>query len=308
MPIEIASTTDSEEQVTAAIGGKVEEPVKDEQKSASPDQNQDDETLKGDEESEASEKDSDEQDESEAQEDEGEDKKPKKLGNVQKRINKLTKKLSAKDQEIEYWKKAALARGESEKTEPQKETLKADISKKPSADDFEDHADYVEALADWKVDQKLKSHQESQRQAQVQAKEQEKARTFGQKLKEFSNKHDDFDELVDGVNDVLISPFVQQGIVESDYGPEIMYELAKDREEYERISSLSDAAAIRELGKIELRIIERLESKTKKQTSKTTNAPEPITPIKGRSASAKSKTIFDEDISQAEYERLRDGA
>jgi hypothetical protein len=68
-----------------------------------------------------------------------------------------------------------------------------------------------------------------------------------------------------------------QTIRESDIGPDVAYYLGTNPKEAARISKLSPASQIKEVGKIEI----RLESNP--SVKKTTNAPAPIAPVSARS-------------------------
>lgn len=78
------------------------------------------------------------------------------------------------------------------------------------------------------------------------------------------------------------SPVVWDSIEESEQGPEILDHLRKNPEEARRIAGLNERQAVKELGRLE----ERLASKAQPPTpTKTTQAPPPVRPVAGRSAS-----------------------
>lgn len=311
MSISVVSATETPDQVQAALGGLNPAP-KAEQKSASAD-SQTDETLEASETSEEeaveTEEESEDQAESETDSDDeqkADERKPKKgLKGVEKKIKKLTSKISAKDQEIEFWKSQAMKAG-GQKEPQQIETPKkeADPSDKPKAENFDSHEEYVEALTDWKLEQREKAKEAKAQQEQIKKQHETQIQTFQDKVKSFAEKHDDFQDLMEEVNDIPMSIAVQEGIVSSEFGPELMYELAKNRSEYERICKLAPIAAARELGKIEARLSKAAESETKPEI-KVPKAPKPMTPVGAKSGGPVKKTIFDPNISQREYERLR---
>jgi hypothetical protein len=219
---------------------------------------------------------------------------------AKKRIDKLTRRLSEREREIEYWKRRAMDEkspnaGDS-KTVPAQET-----SERPRAEDFETHEEYVEKLADWKVDQKLKEQETKTRQNQLQSDHQRRMGQHLERVKSFSEKHEDFLERMDEVDDIPMSVAVQELILDSENGPELMYELAKDPEEYERICKLPPLEAARAMGKFESRITAQRSSQRIVNKTKT---PEPITPISSKRATSTKKSIFDESLNQREYERL----
>ncbi|MGE3681958.1 MAG: hypothetical protein AB7G93_09545 [Bdellovibrionales bacterium] len=310
MPIEVVSAP-SLNQVAPPQGKAAAEVEADETKSAQAQESAEtleesdtQEATEGSEETEAADGEAEESDADEADETEAKEERPKKKGGVQKRIDKLTRRLSEREQEIEYWKREALKKKEAEgapqKPEPQ---LRADPNSKPKADEFETHEEYVEALADWKVEQRLKAHEEKAKETQVKTEFQRQVDEHQKRVEAFKAKHEDFDERLEEVNDIPLSIAVQEVILASDRGPELMYELARDPEEFARICKLSPLAAARELGKVEARLEKSTESK--KREVKTTKAPPPPSPISGKSQKAVKKSIYDPSLSQAEYERLR---
>jgi len=254
--------------------------------------------------------DSDAEDESkdELEAKEGEEERPKKKGGFQRRIDKLNARYSAAQAEIEHWKTVALKSGADDSRKPEP---KADLSKsvqpdgKPVADNFESHAEYVEALTDWKLEQRLKARDAEEQRRSLEAEQQRAQREHFERVQTFAKQHDDFEEALSDVDDIPVSAAFQELIVTSDQGPALMYELAKNRKEYERIAQLSPLACARELGKIETRIAARAsEASAKKPEPKTTKAPKPIEPV-GGSKGTVQKSLDDPDLSFAEYERMR---
>lgn len=231
--------------------------------------------------------------------------KPKKKGGFQKKIDKLTARNTAAQQEVEYWKSMALKeKNAGESKEDLNVEKKSEVNGKPSADDFETHSEYVEAITDWKVDQKDKVKQQEAEKSKLLGEQEKIYQSHSQRVKAFAEKNEDFQDVIESVDDVMASPAVEDIIVSSENGPELMYELAKNRDEYERICKLSPIAAAREIGKIEARLAPNSSEEKKPEPKKLTNAPKPIG-IVGGSKGVVRKSIDDPDISQADYERLR---
>lgn len=239
---------------------------------------------------------------SEESEEEEKVEKPKKKGGFQKRIDKLNVKLSAKDQEIEYWRQQALR--EQSKTEAKgtvTETVR-DMSKRPKADDFKTVDDYHEALTEWKVDQRLDAERVKTQQTKIKAEFQERNSKHFARIDEFKSKHDDFDELMENTVGIMLPAALQESIIDSDQSAELMYELAKDPKELKRICSLSPLATAREIGKIEARLTKVKPESSSKKINKTED-PKPITPVR-----AKGSVIpkgYRDDMSMREYDEWR---
>jgi hypothetical protein len=258
-------------------------------------------------------KESDSEDESATDQDESKDdgkEKPKKKGGFQRRIDKLNAARSAAQQEAEYWKRRALEGSEAPKTEKKSDTQGSKTASqegKPNPDQFETHSEYVEALTDWKTEQKLQEREQRAEKSKLEQDQKQKLEGHSKRVQSFAEKTEDFFDVIEAVDDVPVSPTLSEVILSSENGPELMYELAKNRKEYERINSLGPIAAAREIGKLEHQIAARASSATeekKTETKKITQAPKPIEPV-GRSPGKVSRSLDDPDLSFTEYEKLR---
>lgn len=108
---------------------------------------------------------------------------------------------------------------------------------------------------------------------------------------------------MEDVDDIPMSLTVQEVILASDNGPELMYELAKNPEEYARICKLPAVQAARELGKFEARISSSQDTKKETKQLTKTKAPPPIKPV-GSKASSVTKSPDDMDFQ--EFKRWRE--
>ena len=313
MSIKVESTTDSPEAVTAALGGlaKQESKVEETKQSASAnetegqgaDETQEEsetsETLEASDESET--QDSDESQEDESDESKDEKKSPKKNG-FKKRIDKLSKRAAAAEQEKEYWKAEALkAKTAQEKPEskPEKEIIVGDDE--PKQDDFESHAEYIKALGTWSFNKAKKEAAAKEKEEKLKAEHKAKAETFSSKINEFKEKHEDFDELMEEAEDVPGNDGVASTIYNSEIGPALMYELAKNKKEYARIAALDPYSAAHEVKKIEERLLKKSETPPEK---KLTKAPPPIKPVS--SVGTAKVTKSPESMSYQEFKRARE--
>lgn len=229
--------------------------------------------------------------------------KPRKKNGFQKRIDKLNARVTASEQEKEYWKREAMKVATAPKPEAKVDQTSAAAPGKPHIDSYDSHAEYVEALTDWKTEQKLNERDQKQAKSQLETEQTNALKTHTSRVESFKGEHDDFDEMMENLADVPNSPALQSIIVSSDNGPALLYELAKNPEEAKRIAMLSPLAAAREMGRIEARL--SAPAKTTKEASKITKAPRPMEPVGKGGKGAISKSIFDPSLSQREYERLR---
>lgn len=221
---------------------------------------------------------------------------------VKKRIDKLTKKLSLKDQEIEHWKAQAL-KGQNQEGKTQEATKQEVKSQdgEPQEEQFDTYKDYLKAQVKWELAQEKKQIQEQERQAKS-------VQEFNSKIQDFSKEHPDFFDVLEECDEQVSTQFhVQEAIRNSDMPAAVMYELAKNPAEIERLNGLSVIAAAKEIGKIEARLSVQSESKvqtTKQTQTKITKAPKPISPV-GKSGTVQTWSIDDPNIPFAEFEKLR---
>jgi hypothetical protein len=254
------------------------------------------------EESEESKNELDSENESDELNDSEKDK-PRKKGGFQRRIDKLNSRISEKDKEVEYWKAQALKDANAEKKN-EVESNVVSFEGKPIADNFDTHAEYVEALTDWKTEQKFKEREQNAEKVNLQNERQKIVAAYNERAKSFAEKNDDYFEVIESVDDIPLSVAVQEILLTSENSAELTYELAKNREELARIAKLPPIAAAREIGRIETRMLKSSDSKPI-EAKKITNAPKPIETIGRGSSGAIRKSINDPEIPFKEYERIR---
>jgi len=199
---------------------------------------------------------------------------PKLKDSVQRRIDAITAKFRAAERESAF-KDTKIAELEEELRKAKQAVPPAN---KPKIEDFETEADYLEALAEWKVERKLQ--EEREKFLRENASEEEKTtieqvyQELDKKMDKGRKKYEDFDELVLD-EDLKISEPMLEAILLSDCAEDVLYYLGGHPDESADIAELESNVRIAyELGKIE----ERLNAPPPRK--KTTNAPEPITPVK----------------------------
>lgn len=311
MSIKVESTTETKAQTVAALSAIDKAVAKVEDKSAESEndletqaesepaeKDQEDETPATDEQAEEDEK------EAEDGEEIKEDKPKKPLKGFKKRIDKLSRRVSDTERERDYWKQEAMKAAKQPEA-AQKVDVKPPVSAegKPKADEYETHEEYVEALAEWKADQRWAEKEAKQKETQIKTEFQKSVESFQAKVQDFAKKHDDYEDVMESVDDIIAPVHVQQLLIESENGPALMYELAKNRDALAKICSLSPLAAAREIGVFEAKISSKDQPKQIKQL--TTKAPAPISPVGSNTSSAARKSIWDADLTQQEYEELR---
>jgi hypothetical protein len=159
---------------------------------------------------------------------------------------------------------------------------------RPQISQFENIEDYVESVADWK---------QAQRDAQVMQNQHEQSKRLitekSEQLYAEAEKMPGFDR--ESFDALPLTPIIAQVIMGSDTPVKLMAYLNANPQEVERVANLSPARQAAEIGKLEVRIA---------SAPKISKAPEPITPIDGKSGGS-TKTIFDANLSQEEFDKLR---
>lgn len=170
--------------------------------------------------------------------------------------------------------------------EPKKEEKKED--REPVRSDFETYEEFIEARAEYRankaVDSRLSKADEERKTTEAQESRKKTEADFQRKVRE---RYKDIDELVEEVGDMPMYVGVQDAIMESALGPEIFHELLQNPKEFERLAGLTQAAAIREIGKLEARLEAKApKAEEKKETKPASKAPAPVAPPAGASGAS----------------------
>lgn len=220
---------------------------------------------------------------------------------VQQRIDEITRARHEAEREAAYWRQRAMAGTES-KAQPSAN----EPPPKPTPDKYQDYAEYVEALTDWKTDQKVRealSARDSEQAKQAEGRvQQTKQQAFAERVQQARTSITDYDEVV-GLSDLPIAQHVGEVLLDSDVGPQLAYHLAKNPDLANRLNQMSPTAAAREIGRIEASIEKPVEP-VAKSTSK---APPPINPIgSGRTNATANPAQM--DMEQYKAHRAKQGA
>lgn len=213
---------------------------------------------------------------------------PKKTG-VQKRFDELTRKAHEAAREAAYWREQAI----------KSQAPSQDATTKPARDAFASDADYFEALADWKAEQKVSEFRKQQQAEALNKAEQTQTATrfelYQERVAASLEAMPDYAEVV-GASDVPAAPHVLESILDSDSGPQLAYHLAKNPELAEQLNAMTPVQAAREIGRLEAQLAQpKTETPPPKRT---TNAPPPINPVRGSNGQF---TKSPEQMSDAEW-------
>ena len=213
---------------------------------------------------------------------------------TQAELDDIIKKRIAKATAIAERKanKAYAEKLEQLAVKPQVQTQAAPAEGKPKLEQYEKVEDYVEAVAEWKL--------QSAQQAQARQTEEQRVKQFqnevqakAQNVFELAEQDPEFDN--EAFEALPVSDPMAYAIMDSDIAPKLMVYLQNNPDEVDRINKLSPARQAAEIGKMEakLSVVEKV---------KTSNAPAPIKPIGSRGGAPSGNPA---EMSQAQYEAMR---
>lgn len=178
-------------------------------------------------------------------------------------------------------------------------------SGEPKREGYESYEAYLEARADWRADQKVKTALESysranqgrEQQGRQAATQAELARQWTERENAYRAKNPKYEQVVTAYAESdlgELSDHARRLIISSELGPNLLTHLAENPAEHDRIAALSPERQLIELGK--------LEDKVSTQPAKAvSNAPPPVSKLpQGQSA----PTGYSEGMSSAEYKAL----
>jgi hypothetical protein len=300
MAIQVASTTDTQEQVNQAAGAVQDEP---EIKSTET-------KLEGDE-----------QVDSHEPEEKVEPEKPKEVTpKADKYINKLTARAkSAEERAAKLEAELAEARKarptdtvdnkDSEKPADQDNKGAETADPEPKQDDpkFKTYEDWIKAQARWEVRQERREEEQKQQKAAQEAESKRVVTSYNAEVTKFKAETPDWDEVVGG-STVQIQVGVQNALMEM-ARPDVVYFIASHPETAKELWAMSPARAIAEVGRIASKLeappVEETtnERKTGPDKLPVSSAPPPIKPLSGHSTRSSVKM---DDLDYAEYRKIRD--
>ena len=170
---------------------------------------------------------------------------------------------------------------------------------KPKLEDFRTLEEYQEALTDWKIDERerIKKDQDARTAAEQAIRSEQE--TWAKKEKAARRAHADYDDLMDAIK-IPAGPGVlaaRQAMLEDENGAELLYHLARNPKELERIAALPPASAVMAIG----RLSASLTPATENGKPRITGAPKPPPPS-GRSGKTMSDDPNDPDV-QRDFKR-----
>ena len=131
---------------------------------------------------------------------------------------------------------------------------------KPKSDDYDSNDEYLEALADWKLEQRLAEKEKKQSEETRKAQEADKMaagrKAWESKEELFAASNPDYDDVVTEFSEIIMrnptqnTAAITREILQHENGPEIIYKLAKDLDLAAQLYSLPAGFAARKLNEI----------------------------------------------------------
>lgn len=224
------------------------------------------------------------------------------------------------DLQIERAERARLLEEFNAKRAGKEAPVERDPDVRPKAEDFEQYEDFVEALADWKADQKLskfRQEQEIERESQTIFKNMDRAlSTSAKAMREFKASNPDFTErLAPEVAEMKVSfarvegePFTTDNVIADEVvfsgakGPALMLHLSEHPEELQRLRALRTPQDVQ----VEMRLLSRTLGAATAGTASpkvsVSKAPPPVRPVTGTPHSTEEP---DAEGSFEDYARVR---
>jgi len=149
-------------------------------------------------------------------------------------------------------------------------------AKRPARIDFDTEEEYEDALFDFRSQKQAPVAETSpvpatQEPPKVNYLPDDVQENWDNQLDAANEKYEDFNDVMESIKPETMTDTMANAIFESDTGGEVAYFLGKNPREADRISRLSVTAQIRAIDKLGGEF-----------TKNTTNAPDPISPIKGK--------------------------
>lgn len=169
----------------------------------------------------------------------------------------------------------------------------------PKPEDFKTVGEYTRALVKWEAKQAGKSAAEHAEVSRQQAEANQIIAGFVERQEAFMKATPDYEEVLESA-DFEIPPVSQQYLVESEYGPQLAYHLAKNPDVATSLRKLSPRRQLAELGKLEVKFEKPVETvKTAPAANGISKAPAPIQPLDAKS------TPVQKDPKDMSFQELR---
>lgn len=177
---------------------------------------------------------------------------------------------------------------------------------KPDIQKFKLASDYMEALADWKLEKRDFDRDQTTKTSKAQEEQKtdlDKFKASGKDLeKDLGLSPGDFDHTMNSKEAQVFSQPASYELMKSEFGARIAYEIASDSETSKAFGKMTPPQQVKFIGKLEGKIEAQAKSKETKAVS---GAKSPSTPLQRGSSATAVGSVFKPGMSVAEYEAAR---
>lgn len=178
---------------------------------------------------------------------------------------------------------------------------------RPTEDQYPTHAEYIEAIADWKAEQRvaqaLADREAREAKARQDAALQAAQEAFAATEDAARQVYEDYDEVIHAAR-IQVTDALNHGIMSSDVGGHLYYYLSRHPAEVRRLNAITDPVKLgRELGKLEAQVVPAAPSPRSSRTSTPTVVTRAAPPPTALGAvTAASTTVNYDTMSFKDYE------
>jgi hypothetical protein len=134
----------------------------------------------------------------------------------------------------------------------------------------------------------LRERDEQEMSRKAQEEQSRKQVEFQKRVESAKANLPDYEDTIAAAGDIPVSAPVGESIVDSEFGPEILYYLADNPDYARSLAEKSLTAQLREIGKLEAKFEKTATPSKKEPVAKKSNAPAPISPIKASSSAVET--------------------
>ena len=152
----------------------------------------------------------------------------------------------------------------------------------PDPEKFTDSGEYLTAIKKWAANEAIRQTRVEQQKAAEETRRRELAESWTKRVSAYAQETPDFQQTIQSASqDAKVSDEIRDAILESDYGPQILYHLAKNLDLVNEINKMDAKRALRRFGRLEAQFANDKPPQTPAKTSiaSISKAPPPIVPV-----------------------------
>lgn len=169
---------------------------------------------------------------------------------------------------------------------------------------------YAKALAKHAADEAVKADRKEQEKLNKEAAEARSYQEYLGRVRTSTKDIPDFAEIAEEVADLTVSGALTGYLRESDAPGPLLYHLAKNPDELERLNALPTIKAIAAIAKLELSLTKAEPAKAEPEVKPKSRAPEPITPLANGAGSVRKdpRDMSTQEHIEDEYRQAREAS